>query len=188
VKLKDILSIEKWTEIEREINNKFGLNASVFDADGIRITRFKNWANRLCPVIKSYENGQNLICAVAHQNIALQARKTKKPVIGECDAGLLKLTVPIFVGDEFLGVVGGCGLLIDDSEVETYLISKTIGLDEELIEKLSYDINRIDSDKVKLIVDKIQERVDEVVEDFCCQPDPAHQTASIRSIDMVLIH
>jgi len=57
VKLKDILSIEKWTEIEKEINNKFGLNASVFDADGIRITRFKNWANRLCPVIKSYENG-----------------------------------------------------------------------------------------------------------------------------------
>ncbi|MBW1751671.1 MAG: hypothetical protein JRJ46_00895 [Deltaproteobacteria bacterium] len=57
MKLKDILSIEKWTEIEKEINNKFGLNASVFDADGIRITRFKNWANRLCPVIKSYENG-----------------------------------------------------------------------------------------------------------------------------------
>jgi len=67
-----------------------------------------------------------------YQNIALQARKTKKPVIGECDAGLLKLTVPIFVGDEFLGVGGGCGLLTDDSEVETYLISMTIGVDEEL--------------------------------------------------------
>lgn len=170
MKPENILSIDKWIEIEKEINNKFGLNASVFDADGIRITGFKNWANRLCPVIKSDKNGQNLICAVAHQNIALQARKTKKAIIGECDAGLLKLTVPIFLGGEFLGVVGGCGLLTDDSEVETYLISKTIRLDEELIEKLSYDINRIDSDNVKLIVDKIQESVDEVVEDFCVQP------------------
>ena len=55
--LIDILPIEKWIELEKEINKRSGLNASVFDADGIRITDFKKWANRLCPVVKANESG-----------------------------------------------------------------------------------------------------------------------------------
>jgi hypothetical protein len=35
--LLDILPVEKWIELEMEINKRSGLNASVFDADGIRI-------------------------------------------------------------------------------------------------------------------------------------------------------
>ena len=104
----DILPVEKWIELEMEINKRSNLNASVFDANGIRITDFKKWANRLCPVVKANEKGQSYICAVAHQNAANLAEKTRDAAIIECDAGLVKVVVPIFVNDEFLGVAGGC--------------------------------------------------------------------------------
>ena len=50
------------------------------------------------------------ICAPGNQNFMAQAEKTRKPVIAECDAGLVKIAVPIFNKDEFLGTAGGCGL------------------------------------------------------------------------------
>jgi hypothetical protein len=75
MKLLDILPLEKWIELEIEISKRSGLNASVFDAEIIRITDFKKWASRLCPVVKADEKGQSYICAVAHQNAANQAKK-----------------------------------------------------------------------------------------------------------------
>ena len=95
MKLTDIASLNRWLGLEQKINERSGLNASVFNVDGVRITDFKRWANKLCPLIKADEKGQNYICAVAHQNIAAQARRTRKPVIAECDAGLMKLVAPI---------------------------------------------------------------------------------------------
>ena len=88
MRLVDILPSKNWVELEQEIHKRSGLNASVFDADGIRITKFQKWANRLCPMIKANEKGQSYICAVAHQNIAAQSMKKKEPIVEECDAVL----------------------------------------------------------------------------------------------------
>ena len=120
MKLTDIYPIEKWMAFEKNIHEKSGLDANVFNPDGIRITEYKEWVNRLCPAIKAIDKGQSYICAVAHMNIAAQAMQTRKPAIEECDAGLIKLVVPIFIGDEFAGAVGACGLLAEDGEVDDF--------------------------------------------------------------------
>ena len=148
--LLEILPVEKWIELEMGINKRSNLNASVFDADGIRITDFKKWANRLCPVVKADKKGQSYICAVAHQNAANQAKKTRNPAIVGCDAGLVKVVVPIIVENEFLGVAGGCGLLLKDSEVDTFLVNKTTDLDAGEIEDLSNDIATISNRKIEI--------------------------------------
>ena len=169
MKLIDILPIEKWIELEKEINKRSGLNASVFDTEGIRITDFKKWANRLCPVVKANEKGQAYICAVAHQNAANQAKKTREPVVVECDAGLVKAVVPIFVDDEFLGVAGGCGLLQKGSEVDSFLINKTIGIDVGEIENLSDDIATISSAKLNSVIKYIEQELEWLIHDFSKQ-------------------
>ena len=158
--LLDILPVEKWIELEMEINKRSNLNASVFDADGIRITNFKKWANRLCPVVKANEKGQSYICAVAHQNAANQAQKTGGPAIVECDAGLVKVVVPIFVDDEFLGVAGGCGLLLKDGEVDTFLVNKTTDIAAEEIEDLTNDIATISMEQLKSVVTYIEKELE----------------------------
>jgi len=169
MKLLDMLPTENWIELEKEINKRSGLNASVFDADGIRITDFKKWANKLCPVVKANEKGQSYICAVAHQNAANQAKKTRGPVTIECDAGLVKFVVPIFVDDEFLGVAGGCGLLSKGSEVDSFLINKTTGIEVGEIENLSDDIATISIDKQKSVIKYIEKALEWVKHDFSNQ-------------------
>jgi len=158
--LLDILPVEKWIELEMEINKRSNLNASVFDANGIRITDYKKWANKLCPVVKANEKGQSYICAVAHQNAANQAQKTRDAAIIECDAGLVKVVVPIFVNDEFLGVAGGCGLLLKDSEVDTFLVNKATDIDAGEIENLSNDIATISMEQLKSVIRYIEEELE----------------------------
>lgn len=83
---------------------------------------------------------QNYICAVAHQNLAAQAAKTHQPVIETCDAGMMKLVVPIFVNGDFLGVAGGCGCLLQKEDLDTFMIYKTTGINEEKLANLAEDI------------------------------------------------
>ena len=163
MKLTDIAPLDKWLELEEKINERTGLNASVFNVDGVRITNFKRWANKLCPVIKADEKGQNYICAVAHQNIAAEAERSRKPVIAECDAGLMKMVVPIFANDAFLGVAGGCGYVLGDGEVDTFMVNKTIGLAEEKLKNLSDDVPVMTPEQAQSHTAFIQNEVDQIL-------------------------
>ena len=163
MKLTDIAPLEKWLELEQKINARSGLNASVFDVEGVRITEFKRWANKLCPVIKADEKGQNYICAVEHQNIAAQAERTQQPVISECDAGLMKLVAPIFVNGEFLGVAGGCGYILGDGEVDSFMVNKTIGIDPDKLKELSADIPVMTMEEAEAHTQFIQQGVDQII-------------------------
>jgi ligand-binding sensor protein len=164
MQLTDILALEEWIKLEEAISEKFGIAANVFDINGIRITEFKNWVNRLCPVVKANPKGQSFICAVAHMNIATQAMKNKKPVTEECDAGLVKPVVPIFVGDEFLGAICGCGLLLEGGEVDAFLVHKITDIPEAEIESLSKDIQTITPEQVEALTQFMQRKIDKIIE------------------------
>ena len=166
MKLTDIAPLKIWIELEQKINEHSGLNASVFDVDGVRITDFKKWANKLCPVIKADEKGQNYICAIAHQNIAVEARRSRQPVIAECDAGLMKLVVPIFANGEFLGVAGGCGYILGNGEVDTFMVNKTIGIVEEKLMNLSDDIPVMTQEQAQSHTEFIQYELDQILKEY----------------------
>ena len=159
MKLTDRVPLEKWMALEKKIHEKSGLDSNVFNTEGYRITEYKQWVNRLCPAVKDSDKGQSFICAVAHMNIAAIAMNTREPAIEECDAGLVKLVVPIFYNDEFLGAVGACGLLLDDGEVDSFMVNKTIGLDESEIDALSSDIPNITTRKLEELAAYIQSEI-----------------------------
>ena len=163
MKLTDIAQLKIWLELEKKINQHSGLNACVFDVDGVRITNFKKWANKLCPVIKADKKGQDYICAVAHQNIAAQAKRSRKPVVAECDAGLMKLVVPIFINGEFLGVAGGCGYIVSNGEVDRFMISKTTGIAEEKLRDLSDDIPVMTPEQAESHTKLIQAEIEQII-------------------------
>ena len=166
MQLTDLLSLEKWKGLEKDVTQRSKLDANVFNTDGIRITDYKNWANRLCPAIKATDKGQSYICAVAHMNLAAQAKQTGKTLIEECDAGLLKIVVPIFVKDEFMGAFGACGMLPADGEIDPFLINMTTGIDEEEVERLSADMATITTEEAQSIAAYIEEKIGGIVRDF----------------------
>lgn len=159
MKLTEIVPLEKWMALEYKINQAFAVDANIFDTDGYRISNVKNWVNKLCPAIKDTDKGQSFICAVAHMNLAEQARQTGKPVIEECDAGLAKIVVPIVINDEFVGSAGACGMLLDDGEIDTFLINKMTDIPESHAEKLGETIAAINSTKAKEIVTFIENEI-----------------------------
>jgi ligand-binding sensor protein len=166
MELTDIMTLENWMEIEKEINRRSGFNAAVYDAQGMRITDFKKWANRLCPSIRETQQGLQSICSVAHQNVAARVLKTRATVIDECDAGLMKFAVPIFVDGEFLGVAGGCGKLKGEGKVDAYLVHRTAELDEKFVENLARDIQTIDEDRLASVIGYVEREVKEIIAQY----------------------
>lgn len=163
MKLDDILPIEKWVALEKDLHNRYEVDVNVFNTSGVRISDFKEWVNTLCPAIKATDKGQSFICAVAHMNIAAQAMQTRRPVIEECDAGLVKIVVPIFIDDAFLGAVGACGLLLDEGEVDTFLIDKITGIDEETAQKLAESVGRISTAGAESLAEDITRRIESII-------------------------
>ena len=163
MELTDLLPLEKWAELEKDIHARSGLESNVFNTDGIRITDNKVWVNRLCPAIKATDKGQAFICAVAHMNLAKQAREEKRAVIEECDAGLMKIVVPIIVDGEFIGAIGACGLLPADGEVDSFLVNKITEIDEETIVQLCEDMAVIEKNAAEEVAQFIWEKIQAVV-------------------------
>ena len=161
--LTDIAPLGKWVALEKDIHRQSGLDVNVFDIKGYRISDFKNWANNLCPAIKATDKGQSFICATAHMNIAAQAMRDRQPAIEECDAGLIKMVVPIFVDDEFVGAVGACGFLLDDGEVDSFLVNKMTDIAEDKVEALSEGIPIITADKAQEFCRYIEAQIKQIV-------------------------
>jgi ligand-binding sensor protein len=89
--------------------------------------------------------------------------RTKKTVIEECDAGLVKMVVPVFVTDKFVGAIGACGFLLDDGEIDSFLINKMTGIDEEEIERLSEGIPAITTAKAESLSNYITGQIGKIL-------------------------
>ncbi len=159
MEITDLMSKEEWARLEEEFHHKTGLDTNVYDQEGYTFTGLKQWANRVCPVIKAKPESLQAVCSVAHQNLAHQARTLGEPVIEECDIGLLKICVPVIVNGRFLGAVGGCGHLLEDGEVDTFLVHKLTGRDEAEVEELASDLKRISAAQARSVAQELERRV-----------------------------
>lgn len=166
MELTDICPLETWETLENNLFTKFNFQGSVFNPKGIRISQVKNWSNDLCPAIKATENGQTYICSAAHMNMNALAKKSQAPVIEECDAGFVKLLVPIIYKDEFLGVAGGCGLLTEEGDADTFAVNKMAGIDEATVEKLAQELPVILQEDLDAASTYLQEQVSLIMENY----------------------
>jgi ligand-binding sensor protein len=161
MQLTDIMPVEDWIEVENEIVERTGLCAAVMDVENKRITDNVRWANELCPKIKGDPQGLAQICSVAQGAMAKEARESGEPVVRECDAGMLKITVPVFSDGEFLGTAGGCGLLPPGGGLDAFYISKATGMSEEEIEK--YEVGVLSLEKAEETARWLDERIKKAV-------------------------
>ena len=159
MELIDFASLKKWAQLEKELHDRFHMNCTVYDKLGVGVTGKPHWCNHLCPQIKGNADALAAICAPGNQNFMQQAKRTKKPVIGECDAGLLKIAVPVFVNGEFLGTAGGCGRLPEGGEVETFIIENSLGLGQTEIAHLSEGLETMTQEQAAEMSGYIEKRI-----------------------------
>ena len=161
--LTDLLTLDQWKDFEREIHERFTLNAAVIDEKGVRITDYVNWGNSLCERIKTDPKGLAAICAPTGQHCAKRMLETKVSFIEECEAGMLKILVPVRTNGTLLGAVGGCGTVAEDGEVETFLVAKSMEVDEEPILDLARQVPFMSRNKAEEAVSWIESRLAELL-------------------------
>ncbi len=166
MKLTDLMPAEDWMSFEKELFDRFYLNCTVYDTTGTGVTGKPNFCNKLCPQIKANAESLAVICAAGNQNFMAQAKKTRKAVSGECDAGLIKIAVPIFVDGEFLGTAGGCGRLPEEGAPETFMIEKTTGMNEKEIEDLCQGLKPMTDDQIHELVGFIEKRIEQYKNEY----------------------
>jgi ligand-binding sensor protein len=164
MEMTDICPVAAWAELEEEIHKRFGLNARVYDNKGFSFTGHTTWGNRICPAIKAHPQAVSAICSLAQTAMAAQAKAERATVIEECDAGLYKICVPVFLGDEFVGVAGGCGTLPVGGEMDSFFVEKTAGISEDELAGLTTDLAEMDEDAAGKAAKFIEERVAELVQ------------------------
>ncbi|MFZ7126813.1 MAG: PocR ligand-binding domain-containing protein [Desulfobacterales bacterium] len=164
--LTDLQPAENWGKLEEEIRQRSGMRARVYDIDGIGISGKSAPTGELCSEIRATGKGQTYICAVAHQNMAAMAQNTKNFIIEECDAGLIKIVVPIFVDGEFLGAAGGCGRLLEDGEVDDFMINKTTDIPDDRIAELAETIQIMTRSEAEDLAEFIRGRIERIVQDY----------------------
>lgn len=160
----DILSRESCEKLENEVFERYGINCSVYDTSGTGVTGKPHWCNRLCPQIKTNKEALAAICAPGNQNFMAQAKQTRKSVVGECDAGFIKIAVPVFYNDEFIGTAGGCGLVPEGGKIETFLIEKTMGMSEKKIHDLCDGLSTMTQERAQKMAAFIEARISQYID------------------------
>jgi ligand-binding sensor protein len=159
--LKDLIPEEDLAALQQELHDRFGLNADIMDSEGHRL--FGNtWANDLCRAIRNDEKGFGAICATAGQ-LFTQLLKKGEPFVEYCDAGMVRVSVPVVVKGEVLGAVGGCGLVVGDEEVDEFTIGMMSDLDESAIAERVKTVHGADEARLAEIQAFITERLESLL-------------------------
>ena len=162
MKLTDLMPVEKWVALQEELHERFALNADIMNKDGKRLAG-NTWGNELCRSIRGDAKGFGAICAPSGQMFLHLMQTGKKPFAEECDAGMLRISVPIIHEGELVGAVGGCGLIPEDGEIEEYMVDMSTGMTEEEISALAAEVGVASEDRVQEIFDFIQGKIAEAV-------------------------
>ena len=152
MELTDIMSADEWKQLANEIYQKFGFNGTIYKTDNMILAKSDEWSNQLCPTIKSGD--AKIICASAQSRLSQTVQEKKESATGECDAGLIKFLIPIFVESKFLGMVGGCGCVNEHSEIDAFYVGKM--LNKEDVSDLSKTVRRITQDDLLKAVEYVQ--------------------------------
>lgn len=161
MKPTDIATPAEWQNIQSLFAAVTGLTSVTFDIDGNPVSP-PDFQNEFCRTLRSNPEGTKL-CKESHMKIAKEAMVTKKPLIGRCRAGLIKVVVPIFFKGEIIGFTGGCGVYLKDSGLDMMSLIEAgslAGLNEEKVRKLSETIkgidNRIIDEEIRILQAKVE--------------------------------
>ncbi len=157
MELTDIMPVEGWKKIAEDIYKKFGFNGTVYEKNNNILVKSEELANKICPAIKAGDSV--VICSSAQQRLSKVVEENKEFIVDECDASFTKFLIPIFINNEFVGMVGGCGCLAGDSEVDTFYVSKL--LNKEDINDILTSVKRISQDKLIEAIRYVQKQIQE---------------------------
>lgn len=132
----DIMSEEEWARVLDGFAEQTRMAVSLTDAEGT-ILAGSGERPPVCRRIRDNPEALTSVCSQSNQAMLAVARQTGEPVVELCEAGLMRIAVPVMKDDELAAQITACGRLPTGSEVETFLVSKLLGIEELEVERLA---------------------------------------------------
>jgi ligand-binding sensor protein len=109
----------------------------------------------LCAAIRRNLTAATFICSQTNTAMLAVARKTRKPEIDICEAGMIRIVVPVLRDGELKAQVFACGLAAEDEELNSFLIARHLNLTEQEILELAASTPFGSIEKLKQPVDRL---------------------------------
>jgi ligand-binding sensor protein len=144
----DLKSEDEWKEILDRFSTEVNMTACLTDDVGKQLfcsgDRFP-----LCASVRDDKDALTFICAQTNTAMLAVVKKRLQPEVDCCEAGLLRLVVPIVQNNELIGQVTACGLATEDDETDTFLVAKQLGIPEAEVAELAKSTPAGSEEKLK---------------------------------------
>ena len=151
----DLKSREEWLDVVARAYEETGMTATLTDDKGKHILDEQGERYPLCRKIRENETSLTFICSQTNTAMLEEVKQTGKPVIDECEAGLIRMVVPIFRDGVLIGQLTACGLAAKgEDEVDPFLIAKQAGISEEEVAELAAHTPAVAKEEIEAIADR----------------------------------
>ena len=110
----------------------------------------------LCAAIRKNQAAATFICSLSNTAMLAVVRKTGRPEIDFCEAGLIRLVVPIVQDGRLMGQVFACGLASEEEEeLNSFVIARQLNMSEQAVLDLAKPTPFASMEQLKLPVDRL---------------------------------
>jgi ligand-binding sensor protein len=132
----DLKTKEKWEEILNRFAKDAKMTACLTDDTGKQLIcaaeRFP-----LCSAVRETPGALMSICSQTNSAMLAVVKKTLKPEVDVCEAGLIRVVVPVVQDGSLVGQVTACGLASKDEELNSFFVAKEVAITEDQVLELA---------------------------------------------------
>ena len=152
----DLRSQEEWTGLLARVAEETGMTATLTDDKGNHILEEQGQRTPLCLKIREKKASRTFICSQTNVAMLREVKRTLKPLIDECEAGLVRMVVPVCHEGVLIGQVTACGLVAkEEEEIDPFLIAEQVGLSEGEVEDLATLTSAVSRKNVESIATRL---------------------------------
>jgi ligand-binding sensor protein len=154
----DLKSKEEWEEILSGFSSETKMTSCLNDEAGNHIFCVSD-RYPLCSTIRTNQDALTFICAQTNTAMTAVVSKTRKPEVDFCEAGLIRVVVPVVRDGAMVGQITACGLSSDDEELNAFLVSKEVGIPEDKVLELAEATPAGSEDELQELCSKLFDEV-----------------------------
>ncbi len=132
----ELKSKETWEEILDRFARQTNMTACLTDDTGKQLLCARD-RYPLCVAVREKPDALMSICSQSNTAMLAVLKKTLQPEVDLCEAGLIRVVIPIVGNGALIGQITACGLASKDEELDSFLVSKEAGITEEKVLELA---------------------------------------------------
>jgi ligand-binding sensor protein len=150
----DLKPKEEWEQILARFAGQIEMTACLTDETGTQpLCHGERYP--LCTAVKDNPQATTFICSQTNTAMLAVVKKTLAPEIDLCEAGLIRVVVPVVREGRLVGQIFACGLAPTDEELDPFLVARQLGVPEDRVGELARSTPARSEEEIRPLVDSL---------------------------------